>query len=294
MTDDNKIISICTSSNDGFGHQLHGLFTGLIVHAINNYYFDGYKFLDKKFIFAHIKDLSEKSHLQKYMCQAVKKFIKINSQKKHDYVSETRPHEIWRIPKPDVDLDDSHLYWLDNVFKFNKIPNFNYKKPAHKKLIQKNIEKCRSFFYNEYLPPNRLDEKSIVFHIRMGDAYKGGSRRKLITEHNEKIKILIPLLLTNLPDYKIYIHTDDEKIFNIFSDFLENPNITIFKKNTNLVQVLSDFLYAKIFVSGVSSLSIVTTFLTKADLCIYPDNYYRYSFNEKNVVQISNYINKFT
>ena len=44
-------INIIQHGMDGLGHQLHGLFSCLILHNIRNYYFDGYAFIKKYFIF---------------------------------------------------------------------------------------------------------------------------------------------------------------------------------------------------------------------------------------------------
>lgn len=65
----------------------------MILHNIQNYYFDGYAYLYKKSKFQH---LDEKD---RYLKSAVKKFIeyfdlKFVNYKKYDFV-----HEIYKIPK---------------------------------------------------------------------------------------------------------------------------------------------------------------------------------------------------
>ena len=41
-------VAIIQHGTDGFGHQLHGLLSCLALHNVDNYYFDGYSFINKK------------------------------------------------------------------------------------------------------------------------------------------------------------------------------------------------------------------------------------------------------
>ena len=49
-----KMIHIVQDSTDGVGHQLYGLFSCMILHNIDNYYFDAFYFKYKNFKFDHI------------------------------------------------------------------------------------------------------------------------------------------------------------------------------------------------------------------------------------------------
>ena len=41
--------SIIHFGNDGFGHQLHGFFTCMVLHEVNDYYFDGHNYLNNNY-----------------------------------------------------------------------------------------------------------------------------------------------------------------------------------------------------------------------------------------------------
>ena len=68
------------------------------------------------------------------------------------------------------------------------------------------------------------------------------------------------------PDHQIYINSNS----NV--DFLKDNDFIFYGKETPLLQMLSDFIHAKIFVCGSSAFSKICTFLGKHDLIIIPDN----------------------
>ena len=47
------MIHFVQHGSDGFGHQLHGLFSSLILNDIRNYHFDAYSFIKKKSILTY-------------------------------------------------------------------------------------------------------------------------------------------------------------------------------------------------------------------------------------------------
>ena len=63
---------------DGFGHQLYGLFTTLILHNIKKYNFRGDIFMTKKFNFGHVSK-KESLDLQYYMLETINNFVKENT-----------------------------------------------------------------------------------------------------------------------------------------------------------------------------------------------------------------------
>ena len=68
------------------------------------------------------------------------------------------------------------------------------------------------------------------------------------------------------------------------------PLYELFDYNTPILDVLADFIYARIFIAGVSSLSKVSTFLGHKKLIIINDDN-KHSVNTE-CVKISDYINE--
>jgi len=243
---------------DGFGHQLHGLFSTMILHNIKNYFFDGQMYCKKQFHFGHVNQ-KESMDLRQYLNEAVtifcvehKQFIPI------EYKNYIHSHEIYKVP---TDYKEDCLYSIDNAYYFDRI-GLN---AEEEKLHTKNIEKYRKYFVeNKYLPKSRLKEKSIVFHIRQGDAALDG-RKGDIKSFNNKVNDLINKLKEKYLNHQIYIHSNG----NV--DFLKNQDFIFYGKETPILQMLSDFIHAKIFVCGSSSFSKVSTYLGKHDLIIVPD-----------------------
>ena len=69
------VVAITQFGTDGFGHQLHGLFTCLILHGIRDYYFDGYNYINHNFSFEHINN-DETIVVKEYLIACIKQFIK--------------------------------------------------------------------------------------------------------------------------------------------------------------------------------------------------------------------------
>ena len=251
--------------NDGFGHQLHGLFSTMILHNIRNYFFDGQMYCKKKNFFRLHVTQQEADVLQQYLTEAVKCFCV--DQKQYipiQYKNYIHSHEIYKVP---TDYKEDCLYSIDNAYYFDRI-GLN---AEEEKLHTKNIEKIRTYFTeNNYLPKNRLKENNIVFHIRAQgkDDYDDwlGYYKEGFDEYKKKINKLMQKLKEKYPDYQIYIHSNG----NV--DFLKNHDFIFYGKETPLLQMLSDFIHANIFVCGCSAFSKICTFLGKHDLIIIPDN----------------------
>ena len=75
-----------------------------------------------------------------------------------------------------------------------------------------------------------------------------------------------------------------------FSSFLSGLRNELFDYNTPILNVLADFIYARIFIAGVSSLSKVSTFLGHKKLIIINDD--NKHFVNSECVKISDYINE--
>lgn len=271
-------INIIQHGKDGFGHQLHGLFSCLALHNINNYYFDGCYFINKQFAFQHIKD-DESLIVKNYLIEIVKNFIKIYDQKPKHYKNQIHSHEIYNIPKA---YDTEIIYSLDNCYYFDRIPIT----PIEHNQYLMNIPKIKHLFINDKLPNNRLCENNIVIHLRQGDAMKTG-RGKMIDSYNQQLEKFIPELLNKYGKHTFYIHTDGDAGFltNILKD--KSVDYILYPKSEPILNVLSDFIHSKVFISGHSGFSTICTFLGDHELIIIPDDM-KHSVPE-NIVRISQY-----
>ena len=275
-----KKVAIIQHGTDGFGHQLHGLLSCLALHNVDNYYFDGYAFINKKFSFEHINE-ENSIKVKEYFIEIIKEFIKDNNQIIINYEKTIHSHEVYKIPN---NYNSDTLYSLDNSYYFNKIP---INKGQYEKYIA-NIEKMKSLFINEKLPQNRLSEKNVVIHLRQGDAITTG-RGEIINNYNKKIVNILPKIINNFRDYIFYIHTDGNADFVTNILLKHNIKYIVYSKNENILNVLSDFIYSNVFLAGISGLSTVCTFLGNHKLTIVSDDI-KHSLPD-NIVKISDYEN---
>jgi hypothetical protein len=115
--------------------------------------------------------------------------------------------------------------------------------------------------------------KTVCCHIRLGDAI--GTR----TLDNENLFRVIKHFQTKSDIYRIIIHSDGDV------QHLNHINTTIYDVNTNVLQVLSDFIHSDILIMNYSSLSIVAHLLAKdSQIVICPDKAgvtYKYRILEK-------------
>ena len=274
------MIHIVQDGFDGFGHQLYGLFSCMILHNINGYYFDGIYFKNKHFKFDHINmEITQKT--KEYLIAISNEFINYYKLTEKKYENIIYSHEIYHIP---TNYDFNTLYRLDNAYYFEKIPNYNQIKLEHKN----NISIIKKLFINDKLPENKLKKNNIVIHIRGGDALTHG-RNTVINKYNKQILKLLPILFEKYKNYTYYIHSDDNVDFLI--DLIKkNNNIEYFHfaKSTNIMEVISDFIYSDIFIMGISALSYICSFLGEHKLIICNDDC-KHSINNQ-VVKISDFI----
>ena len=247
--------NIIQHGTDGFGHQLHGLFSVMILHGIKNYYFDGHTFIIKYFKFEHLCD---EEIMRSYMIEAVKSFIDDQKQTPKDYVTNVHSHELTNIPSV---YNSRIIYSLDNAYYFDRLTEFD---EEDKRKHSENIKNFSKYFRNnKILPQCRLDPNNIVVHVRLGDSV-GREGNDVFRQQLNKV---IDKLLIQHPDHKVYIHSDGDP-----SMFLNKINNCVFFDNkTPLIQVVSDLIHSKILVSGVSSLSTVSTFIGEHEHIIVPD-----------------------
>ena len=129
-------------------------------------------------------------------------------------------------------------------------------------------------------------DDNIVIHIRHGDALIR-DRVDNIIKHNKQLLNIIPKLVEKYSQYTFYIHSDGDITF--LTDILTEKKINYvnFDKNEHILNVLSDFIYSKIFITGHSSLSTVCTFLGDHKVIIVPDDINHSLPN--NIIRISDY-----
>jgi hypothetical protein len=130
--------NIIQHGTDGFGHQLYGLFTTLILHNIKNYNFRGDLFINKKFNFGHVTE-KEGEELKIYMIESITNFIKDNIINKEIINKHIHSHEIYKIPES---YDINTVYSIDNAYYFEKIGLSNDDKIIH----NNNINKFKKYF----------------------------------------------------------------------------------------------------------------------------------------------------
>ena len=274
---------IIQHGTDGTGHQLHGLFSCLILHGVNGYYFYGYSFMRKPFRFEHIHG-KVKDDVELYMKDIVKQFIRINRQDPCEYTHHVHAHEIYNIP---INVSQNTLYSLDNSYYFYKIPNMN---PDEWKIHSKNIDIYKTMFVNEKLPKNRLCEDNIVIHFRQGDAITTG-RGTDVQNHQTNLLIALTKTLSKYKGYTYYLHTDGDVSF--FTNVLtqHSINYVLYEKDEPIMNVLSDFIHSKIFFSGCSGLSTLCTFLGNHEFIIIPNEIKQSIPCGDNVVSITEFNN---
>ena len=273
------MVNIIQHGSDGFGHQLYGLFSCLLLHGIRNYYFDGIVFINKKFHFDHLNN-NEQKLCKNYLTKVVSLFNKANNINKKRYNGYIHSHEIYKIP---TNYKENVIYGLDNVYYFDRINLNNHERIHH----TNNINKINPFFLNDELPKNRLDSNNVVIHIRQGDALTTG-RGESISSYNKKVMNLLDIFFKKYSNFTYYLHSDGD--VTIFENTFKKNNIKyyIYNKNTPILQVVSDFMYSKIFICGNSGLSKACSFINNKELIIINDDN-KHSLPEK-TIKISEFI----
>ena len=239
-------VKICQHGTDGFGHQLEGMLR-LLSLSINNK--ADYKYNYKKnFQFEHTNFDIQK--LTKYLKEA----LKFLSNDKYDEIdesynvilSEQRTFE--EILKND---NLNNLYLYDGVccsIPEKLPPNFEFNQE-----IEKSLPILREAFVekNYYLPKPSYDNKfiNVCCHIRLGDAI---GQRIL---DNDKLYEIIKYFQKKYNKYRIIVHSDGDV------SKIAGNNTILYNSKTDVLQVLSDFIFADILLINYSSLSIAAHLL---------------------------------
>jgi len=224
------MLKICQHSTDGFGHQLEGMIR-LISFSLNNENIDYVYNLKKKFVFEHSN--FNIINLNLYLLKALE-ILHSKYGKRLTY-----NNIIFNEKRPLDYLNSNNIYCYDGVGDGSSLPvtfeDINE--------LKKSLPELRAAFINCHLPmPSYTKDKlNVVCHIRMGDAV--GTR---ILDNNSIFKFIKKYDST----YNIIIHTNGEINFKF------NTNVTIYDKNTDVLQILSDFIHADILIMNYSSLSI--------------------------------------
>lgn len=240
----NNKVKISQHGTDGFGHQLEGILR-LISLSLNNKAEYVYNF-KKEFVFEHSN--LDKNKLNLYIHKAydiLSSHTKVVTSKL-DYVNynEKRPFQ-------EIMNNDNYsnaLYCYDGVGNGQRLPS-NFEDIND---LMKSLPKLRQAFVleNPFLPKPTYDDSriNVVCHIRLGDAV--GTR---ILDNDNIFSFIKSFQLDKR--YHVIIHSNDNL------ENFKSENTTIYDKNTDVLQILSDFIYADIFVINYSSLSIAAHLL---------------------------------
>lgn len=114
---------------------------------------------------------------------------------------------------------------------------------------------------NSRLPSRRHKTKYVAIHVRLGDSIN----RRANPEARIKIRQIINRLKIDKPGYEIHLHSDGKPV-----DMLEK-GVYFHGKETDIMVVLSDLIYADVLICGVSSLSIFCGFINNGELVVVPD-----------------------
>jgi hypothetical protein len=256
------LIKIIQLGSDGFGHQLEGTLRLLSV-SINkkaNYQLN----YDKNYSFEHTN--FNISILKNYFSDALQNLSRDTNWSEDQSRNYTLKcvNQPWGKPFDEILKND--LNYNDYIYAYDGL---DFGPPNFEKIelvadLEKSLPILRNAFVlkNTILPKATFDDKriNVCFHIRMGDAV--GTR---ILE-NDKLINIVDYFQKN-EKYRVTIHTDGD-INNFKKD-----NAIIWGKETDVLQVLSDFIYADILVINYSSLSISAHFLADTNqLVICPKN----------------------
>jgi hypothetical protein len=249
-------LKICQDGTDGFGfgHQLEGMLR-LISLDIHNKV--DYQYLYKSsFTFEHHNfDIIK---LNQYLVESLNILYKQKNQQQEQNVFNKIIHKEQRNFS-DIFIQDPDcmniLYLYDGVSS-----NIPEELPANfetKDEIKTSLLYLRNGFVknNKYLPEpsygNDRTYKYVCCHIQMGD------------DINAKIGEAVRIF-QNDNNFRILIYSDG----NVES--FANENTTLHDTNTDILQTLSDFIYADILIINYSSLSIASHLLesdTQIVLC---------------------------
>jgi hypothetical protein len=244
----NRRVKICQYGSDGFGHQLEGTLR-LLSLSINNKADYQYNFRET-YTFEHNNFNIELLH--NYLQDALKIISKNNNDmrtKKREYITRFGEYRTFAEILESCEDIDNTIYCYDGASSFLEIlsPNFE---PSYE--IENALPILREAYVlrNSYLPIKSYDDTKInvCCHIRLGDAV--GQR---ILDTDNLFNVVREFQKFN--EYRIIIHTNGD------INHLQENNTIIYNENTDVLQVLSDFIGADVFIMSYSSLSIAAHLL---------------------------------
>lgn len=244
----NEYIKICKHGIDGFGHQLEGMLR-LISLSLNNKAQYMYE-LNKHFSFEHSNFNIDTLHL--YLSNALEKLSNID--RKVEMSSEYKI--VYHENRTFETIIHNDYNYANNIYIYDGVgcgrvlpPNFE---DADE--LKKSLPSLRNAFVleNQFLPPPTYKNNimNVVCHIRLGDAV--GTRLL----DNNKILEFVKQFQQNT-DVHVTIHSDGD------ISYLTSENTTLHDKNTDVLNILSDFIHADILIINYSALSIVGHLLAK-------------------------------
>ena len=251
-----KKIKICHSGKGSFSNQLEGMLR-LLSHSINNKaeyqmnYKNTFKFDDNNNF--------DKKHLREYFLTSLNLLSKKNSNYKennYEYFKEIDgDNRSYNSVNNDTNNNSEckqNIYLYDGIGNSNSLPaNFE----NSDEIIQ-SLPKLRSAFVlkNPNLPKPSYDNTKInvCCHIRLNDAIG-----RKIPDNESLCDIVKYYQKDNNNNYRVIIYSNE----NI--EHLKSENTILRDKNTDILQILSDFIHADILVTSYSSLSISAHLLAK-------------------------------
>ena len=241
-------VKICQYGTDGFGHQLEGTLRMLSISL--NGKADYMYHLRKSYSFEHSNFNIEKltNYLQSALTNMSGDTPHDNSQYNIVY-NETRNFN--EIIVNDSDYE-RNVYFYDGVGCGSSLTDYF----ENKYELAKSLGTLRSVFVdnNPHLPiPSYVTDtnvKNVCCHIRKGDAV--GTR---VLDNDRLIDAV--RYYQKLPNVHITIHSDSDV------GFLINDNTVIMSVETDVLQVLSDFIHADVLIMNYSGISISAHLLAK-------------------------------
>ena len=243
-------IRIIQHSTDGFGHQLHGLFTVLALHGIQDVLFDASAYINKPFTIAH--NANADGWAQQYLCHVVERFSA-----DHPLVLPGARHlrhisDFTHLATQSEEEVVYTVYTLDNAYHFVRLRLYARSAEQH----QCNIKEFRRYFATDLPNPFNKDTRTVLIHVRMGDAMRT-TRAASILRGLRQLPSLLRALRTRYPTYNLIIHTDNSERLPVTL----TRNATVFGRDVPIKRVLCEMVHSDVLVCGNSSLSMVCCFL---------------------------------
>jgi len=257
-------LKIFQGGEDGFGHQLEGMLR-LISLSLNKKADYQYNYV-KNYKFEH--DNLDKVKLIKYISIALNILSDDKTEIPINYsLIKNEKRTINEIINTDSNYENN-LYLYDGVGNCHYIPS-NFESNEE---LEPSLPLLRTAFVerNPLLPKPSYgyDYTNVCCHIRLGDAVN----TRLLD--NENLYNVIRFFQKQKDKYCVTIHSDGD------IDHLAAENTYLKEKNTDVLNVLSDFINADILIMNYSGLSISAHLLAKKTQQVIipdraPDTFYK-------------------